>query len=395
MSVGELVPAELHAQAVAWRRRLHSHPEVAFGEHETSRFVEETLRSFGGLEIERPTPTSVLARLRADAPGKVLALRADMDALPIQEENDVPYASTRPGAMHACGHDGHTAMLLAAARELVGRRDEFAGEVRFLFQHAEEVQPGGAAQLVDAGVMDGVDMVVGTHLMSGIDVGKTVVVRGPAMAAADTFALRIRGRGGHAAMPQLLVDPVVIAAQVVTAFQGIVSRSVSPLDSAVVSVTRISGGTATNVIPEEVSLAGTIRTFTEENRVLVRRRMDEIVAGITAAHGGSHALEHIDGCGAVVNDTAVAAYLEDLVVRDGGEDAIGEHPPMMGGEDFSAYLDHAPGAFVWIGCRNEEIGASYPHHHPRFAIDEEAMKTGIALFQRVALDFLAGVSRAR
>jgi len=383
-----LVTPELHAQAVAWRRHLHAHPEVAFAEHETSRFVEETLRSFGGLEIERPTPTSVVARLRGSRPGKTLALRADIDALPIEEENEVEYASRIPGAMHACGHDGHTAMLLTAARELVRRRDELAGEVRFLFQHAEEVQPGGAVQLVRGGVMDGVDMVVGTHLMSTIETGKTVIVRGAAMAATDTFEARIRGVGGHAAMPQLLVDPILASAHAVTALQGIVSRSVSPLDAAVVSVTRIVGGTATNVIPEEVELWGTVRTFSTAVKERVRARMEEVLHGVCDAHGATYELQHVDGCAAVVNDDGVAEYLEGLVRLDGGDDAIGEAPPMMGGEDFSAYLGEAPGAFVWIGCRNDAVGACYPHHHPRFAIDEEAMKTGLALFQRVALDFL-------
>ncbi len=388
--VDELCPPALHAQTVAWRRHLHAHPEVAFEEHQTSRFVEETLRSFGpDFEISRPAPTAVVARLHGARPGKVLALRADMDALPITEENDVEYMSRNLGAMHACGHDGHTAMLLAAARELCGRRGELAGEVRFVFQHAEEVQPGGAMQLVEAGVMDGVDLVVGTHLMAGIEVGKTVVLRGPAMAASDTFHLSVRGRGGHAAFPQLVVDPIVISAQIVSAFQGIVSRSVSPLDSAVISVTMIHGGTATNVIPEEVVLEGTVRTFLATTRAHVRQRMTEVATGTADANGGSAELLHIDGCDAVVNDVAVAGYLEELVRRDGGDDAVGEAEPMMGGEDFSAYLGSAPGAFVWIGCRNEAVGASYPHHHPRFAIDETAMQTGVALFQRVALDYLA------
>jgi len=212
MPRSRLVSDDLEARAIAWRRHLHAHPELSFEEHETSAFVEATLRSFGGLEIERPAGTAVVARLHGARPGKVVVLRADIDALPIQEENDVPHASTRTGVMHACGHDGHTAMLLGAAQVLVERRGELAGEVRFVFQHAEEVPPGGACEIVEAGVLDGADLVAGVHLLSTLPTGHLSAEPGAVMAAADLFTLEILGRGGHGANPHETVDPVVVAA---------------------------------------------------------------------------------------------------------------------------------------------------------------------------------------
>ena len=383
-----LVPADLEAQAIHWRRHLHAHPELSFEEHETSAFVADLLRSFGGLEIERPTPTSVVAVLRGGRPGKTLALRADMDALPIQEENDVPYASTRPGVMHACGHDAHTAILLAAAHVLAGRRDELAGEVRFVFQHAEELPPGGAQELVDAGVMDGVDAVVGIHLFSTVPVGLVAAQPGPLLAFADTFRIEVHGRGGHAASPHETVDPVVVAAQVVTNLQQLVSRTIDPLDQGVVSVTRISGGTAKNVIPETVELLGTVRTFKPETKTALVAGIERVVRGVTEAHGATFTFQYEDGYPAVVNDAEVAAVVEEAARAELGEHAVTRIEPVMGGEDFSAYLQRAPGAFFVVGARNEAIGAVFPHHHPRFSIDEASLKDGIAVFARTALDLL-------
>ncbi len=383
------MPGDLEAQAIHWRRHLHAHPELSFEEHETSAFVADLLRSFGGLEIERPTPTSVVARLRTGRPGRTLALRADMDALPIQEESDVPYVSTRPGVMHACAHDAHTAILLAAARILTERRDELAGEVRFVFQHAEELPPGGAQELVDAGVMDGVDSVVGIHLFSTVPVGLVAAQPGPLLAFADTFRIEVHGRGGHAASPHETVDPIVVAAQVVTNLQHLVSRTLDPLDQGVVSVTRIAGGTAKNVIPEAVELLGTVRTFRPDTKSELRDGIERVVRGVTEAHGATYSFHFEDGYPAVVNDAEVAAVVEGAVRAELGEQAVTTIAPVMGGEDFAAYLQRAPGAFFVVGAQNEAIGAAFPHHHPRFAIDEAALKAGIAVFARTALDTLA------
>jgi amidohydrolase len=372
---------DVAADAVAWRRHLHAHPELSFHEHETARFVRERLGSLDGLELEQPTPTSVVARLRAERPGPTLALRADMDALPIQEESGVEFASTVAGVMHACGHDGHTAMLLAVARLLAARRSELSGEIRFLFQHAEEVPPGGAAELVAAGVLDGVDAVLGAHLISTLDVGKVVALEGPRSAAADTFSVRIHGRGGHAAFPHLTVDPVAISAQAISSLQHIASRTTSPLDNIVVSVTRIAGGTADNIIPEVVELGGTVRTYREEVRRSTREAMERILDGVTAAHGATAELDYRDGYAPVVNDARLAA----LVREEAGERAV-EMEPLMAGEDFSAYLRAAPGCFFLVGAGGE---GAFPHHHPRFTIDESALPVGIDMFVRATLRLLA------
>jgi len=382
----DLVPADLEREAIAWRRHLHANPELSFEEVDTSRYVEETLRSFDGLELERPTATSVVATLRGGRTGKVLALRADMDALPIQEETGLEFASTRPGVMHACGHDGHTAMLLGTAKLLAARRDELAGEVRFVFQHAEEKPPGGARQLVDAGVMDGVDLVVGAHLASIKEAGKVSCRSGAIAAAADTFSAEIRGRGGHAAMPHRTVDPVVVAAQVVTNLQQLVSRTVDPLKSAVVSVTQFHAGTANNIIAERVELGGTVRTFDSEVREWLREVLERVVRGVTEAHDATYTLEYADGYAAVVNDETAAGLVEAAARAELGDGSIMEADPIMGGEDFSAYLERAPGAFFWIGAGSED---AFPHHHPRFTIDESAFRPGIAVFVRTALDYLS------
>lgn len=380
------MPPEVEQEVIAWRRHLHAHPELSFEEVETSRFVEETLRSFPGLELERPTPTAVVARLQGARPGKVIALRADMDALPIQEETGLEFASTRPGVMHACGHDAHTAMLLGAAKVLAERREALTGEVRFVFQHAEEKLPGGARQLVDAGVMDSVDLVVGAHVAAMKDIGKVGCRPGPIAAAADTFSAEIRGRGGHAAAPHKVVDPIVVAAQVVTNLQHLVSRTVDPVRSAVISVTRFHAGTADNVIPEAVELGGTVRTFDPVIRAELEERMQRVFRGVTDAHGAAYTLDYVEGYAAVVNDETAAGLVEAAARTELGEDAIMEAEPIMGGEDFSAYLEKAPGAFFWVGAGRED---AVPHHHPRFTIDESAFGPGIAVFVRTALDYLA------
>ena len=374
--------ATLAADAVAWRRHLHAHPELGFQEYETSRFVRETLGSFGGLELSRPTPTSVVARLQSGRPGRTLALRADMDALPIQEETGLEFASQRPGVMHACGHDGHTAALLAVARGLVERRDELAGEIRFLFQHAEELPPGGADELVAAGALDGVDAVFGAHLISTLEAGRIGVLDGPVSAAADVFSARIVGRGGHAAFPHLLIDPIPIAAHAISSLQQIVSRNTKPLDSAVVSVTRLHAGTADNVVPEAVELGGTVRTYRQEVREQTRDAMERILAGVTSAHGGGYEFEYELGYDSVVNDPELAA----LVREAADADRLIEIEPLMAGEDFSAYLRAAPGCFFLVGAGSED---AFPHHHPRFTIDDEtALPVVIETLTRAALAYL-------
>jgi amidohydrolase len=381
--------AEAFADAVSWRRQLHRRPELSFQEHETARFVEETLASFGGLEITRPTETSVMARLLSGRAGPVLALRADIDGLPIREESGLPFASERDGVMHACGHDGHTAVLLAVARVLVGLSDSLDGEVRFLFQHAEELLPGGARDLVAAGVLEGVDAVVGCHLITPLDVGKVGVPSGPFMASPDTFSIVIEGRGGHAAFPHESVDPIAIAAQVVVALQHVVARETDPNERVVVTVSRIAGGSADNIIPQSVELGGTVRTFNTEARERARTAIERIVAGVTQAHAAAYRFEYVEGYLPVDNDPELAARVAAAVERALGADALTEIAPIMGGDDFSAYQHEAPGVYFMVGAGSEETGATFPHHHPRFTIDERAMENAIAVFIEFTHDLLA------
>ncbi len=381
-------------EVVRWRRHLHRNPELSFQEEETSRFVYETLESFGGLQLSRPTPTSVMARLFGEEPGRTVALRADMDALPIEEENDFEFASRNPGVMHACGHDGHTAMLLGAAKILAGMREEIKGEVRFLFQHAEEQPPGGAGEMVEAGVMEGVDAVIGIHLSSYLPVGKIGIGYGPRGAAADTFEIVVKGKGGHASRPQKVVDTVAVAAQVVTNLQHAVSRNTDPLDSTVLSVTRIAGGTTHNVIPETVEMEGTVRTLQEEAREKVAGTMERIIGGVTAAHGASYEFEYRRGYRPVVNDEGVTRVVEGTAREVFGEAAVEYLPPAMGGEDFSAFQREAPGSFFSVGAGNEEKGITYPHHHPRFTIDEGALLTGMKMFVCATFGLLDGGKEA-
>ena len=371
---------------ISWRRQLHQHPELAFHEERTARFVADTLASFGNLEITRPTPTSVVARLTGSRPGPVLAMRADIDALPIEEKNTHDFVSRHPGVMHACGHDGHTSMLLGAAKVLGGRRDELAGEIRFVFQHAEELNPGGAEELVKAGVMDGVDMIIGAHLWLPMPYGQVGVRSGALMASPDNFTITITGSGGHAAIPHETTDSIAIAAQVITNLQHIVARNVDPLASAVVSVTRIAGGTTFNVIPGQVELAGTVRTFDPALRARMPELMKRIVGGITAAHGASFTFDWDPGYRPVINDEKASDLLRRAVVRALGAEALVEAIPTMGGEDFSAYQQKVPGSFFFIGARNEERGIINPHHHECFDLDERALDSGTRIFVAAAME---------
>ena len=380
---------ETKEQVIAWRRHLHQNPELSFHEEKTSQFIYDTLQSFGNLEITRPTKTSVVARLIGPEPGKTLAIRADMDALPIQEENTFEFASQNPGVMHACGHDGHTAMLLGTAKILSGLKDQIKGEVRFLFQHAEELFPGGAEEMVQAGVMDGVDLVIGTHLWSPIPKGKVGVVYGSMMASPDTFWITVNGKGGHAALPHQTIDSIAVAAQVVTNLQHIVSRNTDPLDNLVVSVTQFIGGTTHNVIPGSVKIWGTVRSFDPTLRESVPAKMERIVKGITEAHEATYDFKYEYGYRPVINNNEVTAVIEETVREVFGEEALDMMRPNMGGEDFSAFMEKAPGCYFYVGAGNEEQGITYPHHHERFTIDEDALEIGVKTFLHATFKFLA------
>jgi amidohydrolase len=370
------------------RRHLHKFPELSHEEHETARFVYSNLEKLKNLELSKPTPTSVVARLRGCEEGRVLVIRADMDALPVQEENDLEYASRKPGIMHACGHDGHIAMLMATAEVLSSLREQIKGEVRFIFQHAEEKYPGGAEELVQAGVMEKADWIIGAHLWSSLKVGTIGIGYGPIMASPDGFRITIKGRGGHAALPHQTNDPIAIGAQIVTNLQHIVARNIDPLENAVVSVTQFKAGNTDNIIPGSAELSGTVRTFDPKIRQKISQLIERIVRGITEAHGATYIYNYYLGYRTVINSPEVTKVIADTVKEVLGEEALTIVRPSMGGEDFSAYLQNTPGTFFFVGAGNKEKGLSYPHHHPQFNIDEEGMINGVRIFVHTALKLL-------
>ncbi|EOP41705.1 amidohydrolase [Bacillus mycoides] len=373
---------------IKWRRHFHKYPELSFHEKETSQFIYETLCSFSSFEVTRPTKYSVLAIKRGRQQGKVVAIRADIDALPIQEETRKPYTSVHKGIMHACGHDAHAAILLSAAETIANMKEDFAGEIRLFFQHAEEVYPGGGQEMVEAGVMDGVDYVVGLHVMSGLESGKIGIVYGPMMAAPDVFTIEILGKGGHAARPEETIDPIAIGAQIITNLQHIVSRNTSAFMHRVVSVTQFHGGMADNIIPSAAALMGTVRSFNQTLREEAKEKIEQIVKGITEAHGGDYTYTYRYGYDPVVNNEYITKIVEKSAMKLFGNQRIVHLEPSMGGEDFSAYLRKAPGCFIKLGTGNKNIDTCYPHHHPKFDVDESALINGVELFLETTIRLL-------
>lgn len=373
---------------IKWRRHFHKYPELSFHEKETSQFIYETLCSFSSFEVTRPTKYSVLAIKRGRQQGKVVAIRADIDALPIQEETRKPYTSVHKGIMHACGHDAHAAILLSAAETIANMKEDFAGEIRLFFQHAEEVYPGGGQEMVEAGVMDGVDYVVGLHVMSGLESGKIGIVYGPMMAAPDVFTIEILGKGGHAARPEETIDPIAIGAQIITNLQHIVSRNTSAFMHRVVSVTQFHGGMADNIIPSAAALMGTVRSFNQTLREEAKEKIEQIVKGITEAHGGDYTYTYRYGYDPVVNNEYITKIVEKSAIKLFGNQRIVHLEPSMGGEDFSAYLRKAPGCFIKLGTGNKNIDTCYPHHHPKFDVDESALINGVELFLETTIRLL-------
>ncbi|MGG2077464.1 amidohydrolase [Lelliottia nimipressuralis] len=376
----EAMLAEVKEDVLRWRRHIHAHPELSFQEHKTADYIADALASFGGLTLTRLTPNSVIADLKGAHDGPCFALRADIDALPIQEENDEPFCSTVPGVMHACGHDAHAAMLLGAAKVLTQCQSMLHGSVRFIFQHAEEVPPGGAQELVDLGVLDGVEKIFGLHVMPNFPTGEVGLKEGVFCASTDNFDITIVGKGGHGSMPHLCIDPVVIGAEVVTALQNVVSRRTDPLQVPVLTIATFQSGESYNVIPERIKLAGTLRTHHDSVRQQVPQQMEQIIAGITAAHGAQFTLNWTRGYASGNNHPEACAIARKVISATLGDQALREIAhPLFGGEDFSSYQQKVPGCFLFIGSGNEHIGATYGVHNPRFRLDEAALQTGVRL----------------
>ncbi|GAA5344181.1 amidohydrolase [Planifilum fimeticola] len=384
---------KIFSQMVEWRRRFHMEPELSFREERTPARVAEILRECG-IDVRTGVGgRGVVGTLTGGRPGKTVALRADMDALPIQDEKDCEYRSRVPGVMHACGHDGHMAVLLGVARLLSEMREEIPGRVRFLFQHAEEVIPGGAREMIEDGALDGVDAVYGVHLWTPLPVGVVGIKAGPLMAAADSFQIDIFGKGGHGGLPHESVDAIVVASHLIVHLQTLISRQVDPLKSAVISVGTIQGGQGFNVIAERCTLTGTVRTFDPVLREQMHQRIREIAENSCSLYGATCRVDYQWGYPAVVNDTVEAHRVAGVARRLVGDDRVWELQPVMAAEDFAYYLGKVPGAFCFVGAGNPEKNCDFPHHHPRFDFDERAMKVAARLLLSSALAYLRGEGR--
>lgn len=376
-------------EMITLRRHLHAHPELSFEEYKTSQFIYDYVTSLPAVEVVRPTETSVLVRIIGGKPGRKIGLRADIDALPIEEERvDIPFKSLTPGVMHACGHDGHAAILMTTTKFLAKHADELEGEIYAIFQHAEEKLPGGAGQIVATGLLDELDFIYGHHLVSMLPTGQIDIKPGPNTANADTYKITIFGKGGHAADPYNSLDPVVIAAEIVQACQTLVARFTDPFEPIVLSNTVLQAGNiaAVNVIPDTAVLGGSVRTTTSASRELVQKQLELIVKGICSIYGAAYQIEYIIGCDAVQNDELTTKIIKQIgEAMFPGE--IVANKPLLVGEDFSAYNAVAPSTYIFIGAGNADQELDYPHHHPKFGLDETSFIKGLKMFVAVAANY--------
>ncbi|WP_071191940.1 M20 family metallopeptidase [Trichormus sp. NMC-1] len=383
----------LQPQLVEWRRRIHQKPELGFQEKITAEFISQKLQSWGIEHQTEIAETGIVAIIKGEkfGNGKVLAIRADMDALPILEANEVPYSSQHDGVMHACGHDGHTAIALGTAYYLHHHRQDFSGTVKIIFQPAEE-GPGGAKPMIEALVLKNpdVDAIIGLHLWNNLPLGTVGVRAGALMAAVELFRCTIFGKGGHGAIPQQTIDSIVVAAQIVNALQAIVSRNVNPIDSAVVTIGELHAGTAVNVIADTARMGGTVRYFNPDLADFFKQRIEQIIAGICQSHGASYEFDYIHLYPPVINHPQIAELVRS-VAEEVIETPLGIVPECqtMGGEDMSFFLQEVPGCYFFLGSANAEKKLNYPHHHPRFDFDETALVMGVEMFVRCVERFFS------
>ena len=386
----ELANAQ-HAELVNIRRHLHENPELGFEEVATAQYIADYLAGLGLEVTSQVAKTGVVALLRGARPGKTVAIRADMDALPIQELNEVPYKSKHPGKMHACGHDAHVAAAIGAARILWELRDQINGNVKFIFQPAEEA-PGGAEPMIAAGVLENpaVDAIIGGHVWGSLESGIIEVMSGPTMASSDIIRLKIIGKGGHAAQPHTTIDPIVIASEIVGALQKIVSRQTDPFEAVVISICSFHAGEVFNVIPHSAYLEGAVRTLNNELRQELPHKIEKIIRGITEPYGATYELDYYLGYPVTVNDPGVTETVRKAAVSVLGADKVRVAArASMGGEDYAYFLNKVPGTYIRIGTRNPEKGICQEMHHPRFDIDEAVLELTPVVYAQAAFDLLA------
>lgn len=388
MDFSSLVAAgeELAPELIQFRRDLHRHPELSLQESETSAKVANQLQQLG-LEVQTGVGGfNLIAELKGEMPGPIIALRADMDALPIQEESGVEFGSSRPGIMHACGHDAHTAILLGAAKLLVTKK--IKGTIRFLFQGAEEMNAGAKA-MIEHDALNGVDEIYGLHNLPTLPAGLTATRRGSLMGSVDRIEIYLEGRGGHGAIPNQSIDPIVCASNIVMALQSIVSREVSPFDPVVVTIGSIKAGEANNVIPHYAELSGTIRTFNSDIQKQMPERIERIVKSISESYQCNVKLNYIEQTPVLINDDKCASYVEHIIDQMIGAESRIVAEPTLAGEDFSIYLQHVPGCFFWLGSGPlENASSAYGLHHPKYELNEACIPLGASLLAAIAYERL-------
>jgi len=380
---------QLSEEVIKIRRHLHQYPELSQKEHETSVFIQEKLTEYNIPFQSGIAGTGVLGIIEGDKPGKTVALRADMDALPIEEETGLAFSSTREGVMHACGHDAHMAMLLGAGKVLMDVKEELEGTVLLVFQPSEEKAPvGGARPMLEDGVFDKYkpDVIYGQHVWPSLPVGEFGVLDEEMMGASDTFVMTIKGTGGHASMPQSSTDPIVTAAQLIVNLQTIVSRALDPLEASVVTVSKIQGGHARNIIPNEVQIEGSIRTYKREIKERLKERLFEIASHVGKMYNNEIIVEYFDGYPATINTPTWARLAREAIIDLYGEKAVPDVKPSLAAEDFSRFLEEIPGAFIWLGARMDEEQSGL--HESTFTIDEQALTKGVSFFAYVAYNTL-------
>ncbi len=368
------------------RRELHKYPEIQFDLEKTCSLVKSELEKMGLEADESYGKSSITAIIEVDKSFKTIGLRADMDALSITEITDKSYKSLIDGKMHACGHDAHTAMLLGAAKILAENKDKLKYNVRFIFQSSEEGPESGAKYMVEDGIMEDIDLIFGMHVTNAIETGQAGICIGNAMASATRFSIKVIGKGGHAGMPNLAIDAISMAGQVVNDIQHLVAREMNPFDPLVVNIGTINGGSISNAIAETVSLTGTIRTFSEKTTSLLKLRIESIVKAATESRGGTYEIVFNDGLPALINEKEISLrFVEEIKGILGEENFALIDEGKMGSEDFAYFLKEKPGCYIWLGTGNEEKSINISHHNPRFDIDEDAMMVGVEIFTQIVI----------